>query len=430
MRLLPRGAGDAPPPHPLRAAGLLAILGLLAPASHAGARALPDGFGPIRFGMSVEEVRGLRPDLAAEAGTSPAPALELRAPLVLERFELTGEEVLGLRPCRVGLHFANDRLYQLDFRCRRPGEEIRRALLGAFGPAREAVGRYAVWLTRTRAVTVDPETFRFSFTDRVADGQVQRFLLARALEAGLRPVEAGGRGTTGGEPPGPGTPAPGPAAGSGAGPGEGEGERPPAKAVTAGADTPTAPDRSWFVDPERSRELVVRLRPEAPRDEKLGILAELSVVGTEEAARALEPLLRADDELLFEGAVQALEDLSRPAAVAVLGEALADRSLPPARRLRVVEALGWLGRRHDVVGPLVPGLGDPDPEVRREVAMTLAVLRSAAGTAPLREALAREGDPETRRILARALEVIGDAAAAPAPPAGVGGPPEAARGDG
>ncbi len=353
-RLLPGGAGDAPPPHHLRlarAAALGVLLSAFAGAAGAGAPALPDGFGPIRFGMSVEEVRKLRPALAPRqtAGAAPAPASAVGSPLALESFELADEAVLGLRPCRVGLRFANDRLYQLDFRCDRPGGEVKRALLAAFGPARSAVGSYVHWLTRSRAVTVDPRTFRFSFTDRSTDERVQRFLLARALEAGLHPVESEGRSPAAGRAP---PPAAGIAEPDGREPKEG------AAPTAAGPVSPgpgrisPLPDRSWFVDPERTAGLLVRLHSDAPRDEKLAILAELSAVGAEGTAEGIAPLLRAEDELLFEGAVQALEDLATPAAVAVLGDALARRELVSARRLRVVEALGWLGRRLDATGAL------------------------------------------------------------------------------
>jgi hypothetical protein len=79
-----------------------------------------------------------------------------------------------------------------------------------------------------------------------------------------------------------------------------------------------------------------------------------------------------------------------------------------------VVTLGW------IAGPLAPPVLAPvlehaDPDVRADAAVGLALTRLPAAADLLRARLPRETDPQVRGHLARQLNVIEAALAAPAP---------------
>jgi len=343
----------------------LAALLLAIPALAEAFPNAPDGFGKARFGMKYEEVRKHYPDLVA---LSPAQSTS-QLPVSLEIYELPGQTVLGLSPCTVRFYFGNLVLDRLSFDCGRDAK-VAEALKKEFGPASEKAGNAVHWLTSERAVSVNPRNFLFTYTDRPLNAAFQMALMQAT---GSSPLQ---------------TPAP---------------------------EAPTAPERmedleeqlDWFDDEKRLDRLLAQL-PEAKTDDQLvRLLLNIAIFEEPRTVPAFQKYLAHESERVFELAMSGLEDVGGEAAVKAVGTLLDDPSIPRERRLLAVNALLEMNFEEGVVEQLAKGLADPDAEVRQESAMNIVYTGEDAAVPPLQAAYAKESDETTRKILGRALELLG-----------------------
>ena len=380
----------------------------------------PDGLGPVRFGMSVQEVQGLVPGLER---MTPVPTASLEEPVVLEVFQRTGESVLGLEGCTVRYYFANDRLYQLAFDCAPSAELLFPLLKETFGPATQELDGNIYWLSLRRAVALNPRTRVFTFVDRPLNDEVGRAMAEVARLQALRRARGEAPEGTGGEED-PATPTterrtsePG---GDDAATAAGSAE--PADAADAGAPAragegaavarvePT-PDEvieafDWFDEEKQLQELLRRLDAAATDEERAQLLYDIATYENEDAVPRVAPYLRSKNDDVAEAAVSTLEDIKGEAAVEAIGSLLGDAAVPKARKLRAIEAFTYLRAEDGVAAQLARALDDPDPEVRREAAMTIALTADDSAVPALRAVLEKERDEETRLFLERAVELL------------------------
>ncbi|MCU0866635.1 MAG: HEAT repeat domain-containing protein [Planctomycetes bacterium] len=153
---------------------------------------------------------------------------------------------------------------------------------------------------------------------------------------------------------------------------------------------------------------IYRVRSEQAANDMLA-RSTAQLLGSDLKARgapALQPLLAHADRRVRQQAQFALCDLD---ARDVLAATAANRDSALARQ-HAIWGLGSLGRRDAAaVEPLLPLLGDGDPDVRAAVARVLGDVRLPAAIAPLGERL-RDGHPRVQREAALALARCGAAA--------------------
>jgi hypothetical protein len=135
----------------------------------------PQGFGPLRFGMSAAAAKQALPDIKLKGSEE-----------FLAFYELGNQSVLGLHPCHVELRFIDDRLYEFGFRCE-PKDKVAAALEKHFGaPVQQGAGG-TVWLSEKRSVALNPQSKMFSYTDRplstVAQQRLFGYLIRQRAQA-------------------------------------------------------------------------------------------------------------------------------------------------------------------------------------------------------------------------------------------------------
>jgi hypothetical protein len=379
---------------------LVAVL-LLAPASARAFPNEPDGLGDARFGASVVTVKARFPQLVA---LTPPPEISDEQPITLEVHEAAGVSVLGLSPCNARFYFANDQLYKLGFDCQNDAK-LFETLKGRFGPASQELAGSIHWLSDTRAVSVNPRTRRFAFSDRPLEAAVQGAVIKHAR----RVPEPGG------DPSGAQTPA------------EGEPAVPGEAAAPTAEPSEPAPDFDWFDEEKQLQERVARLNSgKASKDELVALLSDVGAAGDAETAGAtVAKFLKHPDELVFDAAIQALENFGEASSVKAIAGVLADPKASKERRMRALEALMLLRHEDGAAEALVRGLSDPDAEVRREAAMNLVMTGEAEiGVPALREAQAKEKDELTRQVLEKAVVLLEEPPKA-SPPSSPGEPGKA-----
>ena len=134
----------------------------------------PQGFGPLRFGMSAAAAKQALPEIKSKGSEE-----------FLALYELENQSVLGLHPCHVDLRFIDDQLYEVGFRCE-PKDKVVRTLEKHFGaPVQQGPGG-TVWLSEKRSVTLSPKSTAFSYTDRQLSTVAQQKLLGYVLRQQAR----------------------------------------------------------------------------------------------------------------------------------------------------------------------------------------------------------------------------------------------------
>jgi hypothetical protein len=129
----------------------------------------PQGFGPLRFGMSAAAAKQALPEIKSKGSEE-----------FLALYELENQSVLGLHPCHVELQFIDDRLYEVGFRCE-PKDKVVPALEKHFGaPVQHGPGG-TVWLSEKRSVVLNPQSKAFSYSDRPLSIVAQRKLFGYVL---------------------------------------------------------------------------------------------------------------------------------------------------------------------------------------------------------------------------------------------------------
>ena len=135
----------------------------------------PQGFGPLRFGMSAAAAKQALPEIKSKGSEE-----------FLALYELENQSVLGLHPCHVDLRFIDDKLYELGFRCE-PKDKVVAALEKHFGPPVQHGPSGTAWLSEKRSVVVNPQSKVFSYTDRalgtVAQQKLFGYLIRQRAQA-------------------------------------------------------------------------------------------------------------------------------------------------------------------------------------------------------------------------------------------------------
>ncbi len=387
--------------HPSRLFALLAFASVLAGPVRAFENE-PTGYKDAPFGASVEEVRRVFPAMRL---ISPVPVQE--GPLVLEVYEIDDQSLLGASDCKARLHFANDRFYQVSFVCRQT-DGLFEAMKREFGPATQELKGNIYWLSERAGVGLNPRSRTWTFVDRKLNNAVGLAILGTARVAEPDAASKDAPAPPAGALPDGGKAVPDPAA-SGAPSGGPAPDRRAASDRAAAGGSEDAPDESefdWFDEEKQVRTLIERLRAAKTDEDRADLLFELSLYENEEAVPAIAPFVLSDNDDVMEAAVSALEDIRGEEAVKAIGRLLSDPNSRKARKLRAIEAFTYLRMEDGVAAELAKALGDPDPEVRQEAAMTMALTADDSAVPALRSALEREPDADTRRILARAVELL------------------------
>lgn len=358
----------------IRTGCLASFLWLLGAQGAAGFPHAPEGFRDAAWGMGVDRVRRHFPGLQIRE----APKSVEGFPLALETHEIAGQSVLGLNGCDVRFFFANDELYRIGFKCTGDGGlgEILRARYGE--PTLE-IQPTLHWTSDTRAVSFRPTTGHFSFTDRIRDGAVQVAIM-KALDPAEPPVVPSPEGAP------PGEPKPGRA-----------GPRP-------------NPPPGWLEEEGRLEGEIAALARAVTADDLAYRIGNVSLYRNPDHVAILAPHLSHEDDLVFESAAAALENIGHAQSVRALGQQIARAETPPSRKLRLIEALMFLREEPETGLELTKALSAGDPAVRQDAAMTLAVVAGPEVAPAVQRALDREHDEPTRRIFERTLEILGSRA--------------------
>ena len=146
----------------------------------------PDGFGKVRLGMSLEDVKRIFPNMTV-VGTPTPESAALFVPYRVEK-----QSVYGLKPCEVTLFFDPERLYQITFNC---GErlEVIDILRKRFGDPTQIVPNNAYWQRERTAISLNTKSRQFAFIDRHLNDGVQqklyKYVIAHQQGAAATPAE-------------------------------------------------------------------------------------------------------------------------------------------------------------------------------------------------------------------------------------------------
>lgn len=169
---------------------------------------------------------------------------------------------------------------------------------------------------------------------------------------------------------------------------------------------------------EELKEVVAQLEAAKTPDEIGDALSDLAILQNPSAFPAIAKYFEHSDPAVAERAVETVELIGTEQCIPVLKEALS-KPLPVALKVRVLEAI-YSNRTEPedesaVTAALVVGLADPDPVVRREAALQLGSLYDVGALDRLKEQLARETDPDARRIMQWAVAFLQDETKEPPP---------------
>ena len=151
----------------------------------------PRGFGEVRLGMSVEQVRKILPHMKAASTADPG-----SVPLVAF-YSIGGQTLYGLKPCDVGLRFDPEKLYEITFDCGRSAKIVD-VLEKEFGEPAVASPRGAFWMGERTVVTLNPKARTFAFVDHTLNQAVRARILQYTMQ---HPPNAGAAATPGAPPP-------------------------------------------------------------------------------------------------------------------------------------------------------------------------------------------------------------------------------------
>lgn len=159
---------------------LLALAAVLAGFGSREAAAFPnepDGFAGAKFGMPVERVREIFPELV-EVTSQPG--------IPWAFYTLDGQSYAGLNPCKVTLGFFDHKLYEAKLDCGRD-KKVRAALFRRFGEPSAAEGDLWIWRSDSALVSMNRKAMTFALVDpkrsRLVHEYLLRLVLTREFEA-------------------------------------------------------------------------------------------------------------------------------------------------------------------------------------------------------------------------------------------------------
>ena len=147
-----------------------------ASAASAASPAEPTGYGPLRFGMSIEEARSMLPSLAPLAATPVVPA---NTPIAF--MQVTGERYEGLGPCTIILGFLSDHFYEARFDCAPRDAKVDAALRKRYGAPTSTQGPLQIWQTDHTTLALNTSVHTFSLADRGLTQALNQIILQKAL---------------------------------------------------------------------------------------------------------------------------------------------------------------------------------------------------------------------------------------------------------
>jgi hypothetical protein len=148
----------------------LSILWLALPQRALAFKNEPSGFGNVRLGMTVEQVKKLLPKAKAHETDS------AEAAAIMAIYSIDNQTVLGLKGCHVDLVFDPEKLYQISFDCGR-GINVVTTLQKRFGDPGEAHPGSALWAGEHTMITLNTKARVFAFVDRELNKGAQARLM-------------------------------------------------------------------------------------------------------------------------------------------------------------------------------------------------------------------------------------------------------------
>lgn len=170
---------------PLRRAAVAVAL-WAATAAAAGAAALPDGFGALRFGSSAAQASAALPALRPMAPQTPGTGA---ANLPMAYYRAEDQVFDGLRPCTALLGFVADRFYEVRLDC---GHDARidALLRKRFGAPTQEDQQFTLWQDATTTASLNRTTMGFSFADRALTEAAHQLIIQRMLSGGAAAAPA------------------------------------------------------------------------------------------------------------------------------------------------------------------------------------------------------------------------------------------------
>jgi len=157
---------------------------------YGGSPVEPEGFGKVRLGMGIQQIQEIYPDgkLVGDVSKRKVP---------IEMYEIEGQSIYGLKPCKVGFQLSGNKLYQINFDCGRD-QKVLRVLKEQFGePNVTSYGTF--WEGSKTVVSLNANNNVFAFADKALNQEVQRMLLNAIGQLRGQPAP---EGATSGEPSG------------------------------------------------------------------------------------------------------------------------------------------------------------------------------------------------------------------------------------
>lgn len=132
----------------------------------------PTGFGKATFGMSPAQVGKLFPKMQPTEATE---ATAGKGDQLMAIYQVEGQRVGPLRPCRVEFRFFKDELYEIQFRC--PDRvKVAQYLQKTYGVPTKATENAAFWMGKHSAVSLAPRSGAFAYGDAKRTQAMQAML--------------------------------------------------------------------------------------------------------------------------------------------------------------------------------------------------------------------------------------------------------------
>lgn len=152
---------------------------------------LPDGFGPVKLGMTLEEARKAMPSLPVDENVMADARLPVTFKYAVAR--LRDQPFGELKGCEVTLHFYRERFIYYGVHCPDVGA-ARNYLLTAFGAPGLVQPDLWQWTTEPRSMTFVPASGAIAVAENegVRAYQLELLNLPRAPQGGAAAQEGGG----------------------------------------------------------------------------------------------------------------------------------------------------------------------------------------------------------------------------------------------
>ena len=167
---------------------LCAIAAILLLPAHAKGFPEPEGYGKVKFGMSLAEVKAAYPE-ARQMGGEPHNDEGQHAPR-WDFLELEGAKIEELGKCGLDFRFFQNELYEVQFRCPDRDKNLD-YLQHKFGTPNRTSDKAWMWIGEKAAVTCNHHSGVFLFGDLKRSQLMQASLLKlMAKERAKTPVAA------------------------------------------------------------------------------------------------------------------------------------------------------------------------------------------------------------------------------------------------